>query len=31
MYVSFDAQYQFKLTSVTLRGVVKEDDDQPAC
>jgi hypothetical protein len=31
MYVSFDAQYQFKLTSVALRRPFKEDDDQPAC
>ena len=31
MYVSFDAQYRFKLTSLALRGSAKEDDDQPAC
>jgi hypothetical protein len=31
MYLSFDARCRFKLTSLTLRGPFKEDDDQPAC
>ena len=31
VYVSFGAQYRFKLTSLAPRGTAKEDDDQSAC
>jgi hypothetical protein len=30
MYGSFDARCLYELTSLALRGPVKEDDDQPA-